>query len=509
MDGELRAAMDHLELSRHYLRMVSSRTRKTGWWSLLLALVVVMGAGCAQLLGLEELREKVDGGAPADASEQAPDAAIVDCATSDQCIVEVPICDLELGTCRGCKLDQECAERDPQNPICAPNGHCGACAGDPDCTDPDRPICDTDTATCRGCQAHAECASAVCDIGASACVDPAEIVYVSSTTGSFDATCGAQDLPCRSLGDGVDKVTFDRSYLRLTGTFSERLTLSANTFRVIGEGATLDLTPVDFDPGIAGVTVNMGARALIDGLRVTNLSVGGGIDCSQGELTLRQVTVDSNEGSGVNASDCPLNIQESRITGNSERGVNAGTATGVGNLVIERSLIAENYRGGIDSSIAPLLIRNNLILRNSNLGEYQGAIRLRGSGSNSVISYNTFVGNMVNANYIGIIGCSGAVLSSNIIWGNLYPPDSDVDQTIIGCDQVRNNLSDSMLENHPQNYLGDPLFVLATDDDYHLMPGSPALDLGEPGLANLLDYAGNPRPVGAGPDIGALEAPAP
>jgi hypothetical protein len=74
---------------------------------------------------------------------------------------------------------------------------------------------------------------------------------------------------------------------------------------------------------------------------------------------------------------------------------------------------------------------------------------------------------------------------------------------------VRNNLSDSPLDDFPQNHLGDPLFVSTSENDYRLMPGSPALDLGEPGLANLLDYAGNPRPQGAGPDIGALETPAP
>ena len=496
-------------MSPIYPRMVSSPTRRNGWWSLLLAFVAVMGAGCSQLLGLEELREKADGGmsSPPDAGE-APDAAIVTCTASDQCIVEAPICDQQQGTCRACVLDEECEARDPQNPICAPDGRCGLCASNPNCTDPNFPVCDPDTLTCRGCQAHEECASTVCDIGASACVDPALIVYVSSL-GSYDTGCGTQDLPCRSINDGVNAVSFDRPYLRLTGTFSDRLLLSGKPFRVIGEGATLDLTPVDFNLE-AGVTVNMNAQVLIDGLRVTNLSVAGGIDCAQGELTLRRVTVDSNEGPGVNASECPLTIQESRIMDNSGRGVNAYTTTGVGSLVIERSLIADNYRGGIDANISPLLIRNNLILRNSNLGEYQGAIRLNGGGSgNSFITYNTIVGNMVNENYIGIIACGGAVLSSNVIWGNMYPPNADVDQTLQSCNEVRNNLSDSTLEGRPQNYLGDPLFVLAADDDYRLMPGSPALDLGEPELANLLDYEGNPRPVGAGPDIGALESPTP
>jgi hypothetical protein len=501
--------MDHLEMSQNYLRMDSSPTRRNGWKSLLLALVAVTGVGCAQLLGLEDLRERADGGVPAPPdSGQPPDAAIVDCTASTECIEVVPICDLEQGTCRTCALDEECLARDPQSPICADDGRCGECATDPNCTDPLRPICDPDTLTCRGCQAHAECASTVCDIDASTCVDPALVVYVSSS-GSFATGCGTQSMPCRSFFDSVALVTFDRPYLRLAGTFNERLTLSGKPFRVIAEDATLDLTPVNDDPDVAGVVVNMNAQVLIDGLRVTNLSVGGGIDCNLGELTLRRVIVDGNEGVGVNASDCPLNIQESRILDSSGIGVYASSSSGSGNLVIERSLIADNYRGGIDSNIAPLLIRNNLILRNSNLGEYQGAIRLRGGGSNSFISYNTIAGNMVNQNYIGIVGCSGAVLSSNIIWGNMYPPDSDVDQTIIGCDQVRYNLSDSMLENKPQNYLGDPLFVQAADDDYHLMPGSPALDLGEPDLANLIDYDGKPRPQGAGPDIGALEAPAP
>lgn len=479
-----------------------SRGWAQGCCYLAVALFAISLAGCAQILGLEKLEEGTqDGGVPPDAAR--PDAAIVACTDSSGCSGTTPICSDAEGTCQACSTADECAAKGPGTPFCAADGRCGACVVDADCTDPASPVCDSQTLTCRGCEAHGECASAVCDIAVSACVDPIQIVYATGD-GSFGSDCGTQELPCASLDEAVMKVTFDRSYLRLTGTFSSRLTLSANRFRVIGEGATLDLTPVDFDP-IAGITVNMGAQVLIDGLRVTNLSVAGGISCESSELTLRRVTVDSNEGEGVQASNCPLVIEESRITGNSERGVEA---SGGGNLVIERSLIADNYTGGINSFDAPaLLIRNNLILRNSNLGEYNGALRLNANGPNSFISYNTIVGNRVNENYIGIIACGGAVLSSNIIWGNEYP--GDVDQTIDnGCEDVRNNLSDSTLEGKPQNLLGDPAFASVSDDDYRLMPGSPAIDLGDPDLANLLDYAGNRRPQGAGPDIGALEAPA-
>jgi hypothetical protein len=483
---------------------------RRGWTQgrcyLAVALFAVTVTGCAQILGLEELgRGTADAGAQGDAA--VPDARIERCTGSLECSDQAPICNLQEGICQACSANDECAARGPDTPICAPDGRCGACGADADCTDPGSPVCDRQSLTCRGCEAHDECASGVCDIAASACVDPAQIVYAAGD-GSFGTGCGTQDAPCASLNDAVALLTFDRGYLRLRGTFNARMTLSGNRFRVIGEGATLDLTPVDSDPGVPGITINMGAQVVIDGLRVTNLSVGGGIACESSELTLRRVTVDRNEGTGVVANLCPLIIDESRITGNSDRGVEA-YASGGGNLVIERSLIADNYSGGIYSDVSPLLIRNNLILRNSNLAEYHGAIRLNGTGMNSFITYNTIVGNRVNENYIGIIACGNAVLSSNIIWGNEYP--GMVDQTLdpSNCTDVRNNLSDSTLADRPQNSLGDPLFVSVDNDDYRLMPGSPAIDLGNPDFANLLDYAGNRRPQGDAPDVGALEAPAP
>ena len=171
--------------------------------------------------------------------------------------------------------------------------------------------------------------------------------------------------------------------------------------------------------------------------------------------------------------------------------------------VIERSTIAGNFGGGIRGGG---LIRNNLIIDNSNTGEYQGAIRVNG-GDITTISYNTIVGNSVNENFIGIIGCaSGTIVSSNIIFGSQFPAGGD-GQTLIGCSDTKNNLSDvDITSTGTGNIIGDPMFADAEAGDYSLSEGSAAIDAGEVAAAPEVDVNGDPRPSGAGPDIGAIES---
>ena len=56
---------------------------------------------------------------------------------------------------------------------------------------------------------------------------------------------------------------------------------------------------------------------------------------------------------------------------------------------------------------------------------------------------------------------------------------------------------------HPTT--GDPLFVRPASGNYHLQPGSAAIDAGV-GSAVATDLDGQPRPAGAGPDLGADES---
>jgi WD40 repeat protein/tRNA A-37 threonylcarbamoyl transferase component Bud32 len=89
----------------------------------------------------------------------------------------------------------------------------------------------------------------------------------------------------------------------------------------------------------------------------------------------------------------------------------------------------------------------------------------------------------------GIWGGSGIMLNS-IIWGN-----EGRDEGIFDYAEIRHSLVSV-----------DPLFVNPASGDYHLRPDSPAVDAGTLDGAPEVDIDGDPRPVGAGVDIGADEA---
>jgi serine protease len=109
---------------------------------------------------------------------------------------------------------------------------------------------------------------------------------------------------------------------------------------------------------------------------------------------------------------------------------------------------------------------------------------------------NVYRNNIVVGNQIGLQfgGGNPPVWENNLVFGNGTDYSGIADQTgLVG------------------NISADPLFVDASQNDYHLQAGSPAIDAGTAQTAPSIDFDGNARPVDgdgdgtATVDIGAFE----
>jgi len=166
-------------------------------------------------------------------------------------------------------------------------------------------------------------------------------------------------------------------------------------------------------------------------------------------------------------------------------------------------------------------ILDNLVVGQAASSASEGAIVLDGSGSNGTIAASV-VNNTVADGEVGILIGSGTftgLIANNVVSGN-----SVIGMSIPAADAAtllnRNDLVFANGDDHFALGVGtiaaDPLFAGA--GDYHLEPGSPAIDAGDDSAVPTTDLDGNPitdldgnlRIRGKHVDLGAYEtAPEP
>jgi hypothetical protein len=159
-----------------------------------------------------------------------------------------------------------------------------------------------------------------------------------------------------------------------------------------------------------------------------------------------------------------------------------GGGIGFCNGIIENNLIAGNVApcgGGITFSNA--IFRNNVVLGNAAPGNHGGGLAHLGTSS-----YNPPLGGSV---------------SNCIVWGNTSPTGPQVHQSVrptYCCVQDWTEGGEGNTDLNPQFVDADgPDNDPNTygDNDYHLMPGSPCIDVGvnEDWMAGAVDLDGKPR----------------
>jgi hypothetical protein len=347
------------------------------------------------------------------------------------------------------------------------------------------------------------------------CAAAADLVFVDSVDGTDGINCGdgPDQAACATIGGvlgGLAKVTATRKYVVVSAdAYTESILIDGLEVFLVATGAVNDPFFLVNQPALA---VSGAAEVTVDGLTLQRASgvIGGvGLNCV-GESTVRlhNAVVSENELGGLRANDCTIEIRASSIRGNEGFGVsiNSGSATLLG------STIEQNERAGLVIEESPFAIENCFVVRNgSTFFAGSGGVQVKNSAAISSVA-QVFTHNTVTQNESGV-GVAGlqcntvnaVAATSNLIHGN-NPSSAPADADTSGnCAQSHSNVEG--LTGGTGNLDMPPIFVApqATVGNFHLAPGSPGIDVADPASTTSIDFDGDPRPVGAGFDMGADE----
>lgn len=407
--------------------------------------------------------------------DPAPDAPKA-CTSSSDCATPTSVCDLGgTLTCVQCTQaeDDACIGT---TPVCGPQNTCTACSSHSQCTD-----------------------SNVC-LPDGSCGDESQVAYVDPS--SSDNNECSKAMPCTRIAKAL---ATGRPYVKLKGTTD------------VGGTATIDGQAVTLlaEPGAKLTRTNNGLLLEVKGtsrVEIYDLEIGGasgaqgiGISIPPGgtpSISLVRTKVVGNQSMGISASGGTLTVSQSTISGNTGGGISSSGGT----LTVSQSTISGNGGGGISASAAQFDLTNNFIVKNGGPTSSFGGVlltQITAAGSHR-FDFNTVAQNQATSGITAGVVCSliatPLAFSSDIVYGN--GPSTQVDGA---------NCSWSFSDIGPTAATGtgninmDPLFANAAQNNFHLMPNSPAKDAADPAATLTDDFDGDFRPQGDRRDIGADE----
>ena len=356
------------------------------------------------------------------------------------------------------------------------------------------------------------------------------------------------------------------------GTYTENINFNGKAIlltSVNGPATTIiDGGAVD---SVVTFRTNEGSGSVINGFTITNgfsnfgktnFGDGGGVFIANASPVVRNNVITKNqacEGLGIFVNGGAPLIQGNTISSNSAAGCSGGIGGGgiavlaqsapqiIGNVITNNNMTVSGLNGGGLSLFAAgsPVIQNNIISNNVQFGiamvngstphivqnlivnNLGGGLTTSAGGTGAVYLNNTFADNVGQSSFISDFGLASAI-------GGSFPSDAVIQnnlaiavagQPAIYCSAplpsafVANDVfsigggsaydptctSQTGIQG---NISSDPLFVDNAVANYHLQPGSPAIDTGNNTVSIGLpatDLDGNPRVVNTTVDMGAFE----
>jgi hypothetical protein len=393
--------------------------------------------------------------------------------------------------------------------------------------------------------------------------------YYVATTGSDATGTGTLAQPWRTIQKAADSVGPGSTVLIQPGTYTGAVEIaipapaaSPVTFRGNGAGVVIEAASVARD----AVLITESSYVTWENIRIQNAPRAGMRVSMSNHVTIRDnvfannqrwglftdfsddLLIEGNESFGAtiehgiyhsNSGDRPV-IRGNVIHDNHANGLHMNGDISMGgdgtitSPVVEGNYIFNNGVGGGSGinmdGVEQALIRNNVIIdaHASGISMYQidGGICSR----NNKVYHNTIVVAADGRWAINIpnIGCTGNQLIANILYSNHsyrgainivdgarsgFSSNYNVLEGVFSTDGGDTTLSFTQwkaLGYDANSKVSTPsaLFVNAVSD-FHLKPGSPAIDIGTTLTSVKTDFDSRARPQGASSDAGAFEAASP
>jgi hypothetical protein len=261
----------------------------------------------------------------------------------------------------------------------------------------------------------------------------------------------------------------------------------------------------------AGIYVQSGVPLFVHSVitgNVTDSSYGGGFYVytdARVVVSASQVISNSsvNGGAGFNFASGSTGVLHgnlvSRNTSSYGNGVSMWQAvvTATANTFMNNRQLDALRCGG---DMGYLLLINNVIASNSDIG-------VSADGGCQVYAvHNTIVSNTrrgVDASYGAIMTLTSNIIADHPYYESIFVDPAQPTTVTAFYNLYWNNGSDPVTG--MGDVFGDPMFVSPDNSDLHIGPGSAAIDQAWAFTGVGQDIDGEPRPIGAGPDMGADE----
>ncbi len=260
----------------------------------------------------------------------------------------------------------------------------------------------------------------------------------------------------------------------------------------------------------------------------TSSGLGGGVYTASGVITLNDSVVSRNtsfsHGGGIFSSSGSVTLLRTTVSENTSSSFSGSIYTSDGEVRLVSSTVSDSSAIAIQTRTGPVTLANSTVSGSGSSGitSTSGDVSLDGSTVSGNVGGIHIVTSSSSAEY-AIVEFVNSIVAGNTARGTALELRADADTLFLVSHSLIGNLTNGLTELQLQrindgegNLIGvDPLLGRLAENGgptrtHALLPGSPAIDAGDPGQRASLSYDQRgfnfARVVGGRIDIGAYEA---